>query len=60
MSKIGNVTRKLDSHLNRILKIILEKMNVLEDENKIYKEEIIRLESLVKDLISIIAEDSEG
>lgn len=56
MSKLDNVANKLDKHLNSILKVILEKCDLLERENRIYRKEVLRLEKIQGQLINVIGE----
>ena len=53
--KLDNVLRKLDLHLNKLIPITIETSNRLEDENRVLREEIIRLERIQRDLIHILA-----
>lgn len=58
MSKLNDVAIKLDKHINSILKVVLEKCDKLEIENRVYREEILRLEKIQKDLIEFIAKQN--
>lgn len=55
MSKINDIAKKLDNYVNNIQNLIIRKCDMLETENRVYREEILRLESVVKGLISVIA-----
>lgn len=55
MSKLDKIAERLKNHLDTILRIVLEKSDKLEEENKIYRQEILRLEKVQKDLIEVIS-----
>ncbi len=56
MSKIDNIAEKLNKSLSRLQPTLIDSIDELERENKIYREEIMRLQSIVKGLISVIGD----
>lgn len=58
MSKISTVLSKLDLHINKIMPITIETANRLEGENRVLREEIIRLERIQIELIHLLAQRS--
>jgi len=56
MSKIDNIAEKLNKSLNRLQPTLIDSIDELERENKIYREEIMRLQSIVKGLIQVLSD----
>lgn len=56
MVKNNDIMKRLDNHIKHIQPILLEKCDVLERENKTYREEILRLQEIIKGLVTIIGD----
>ena len=56
MTKLTDTLKKVEATNNKLLTAFVSQINALEEANKVYRIEIIRLEGIVKAFIQVLAE----
>jgi len=56
MSEMQNIAEKLNKSLSRLQPTLIDSIEELERENRIYREEIMRLQGIVSGLIKILGD----
>lgn len=56
MSEMQHIAEKLNRSLSRLQPTLIDSIEELERENRIYREEVMRLQSIVSGLIKILSD----